>query len=152
MEQVVNGATLIVLDNAASWAERWDQIHEYQAVQYTGEMSFGSNGRFFVGRSPLLEGLPQAQAMNWEYQIFYRNGLRGLNMGRTGNETVVALASQSRKDIVTAVARIPFGRGQIIASTLDILPNLRLNKPQAAMAKRFFINLVEHSMQPAENE
>ncbi|MFC1551417.1 glycoside hydrolase family 2 protein [Candidatus Latescibacterota bacterium] len=148
MEQVVNGATLIVIDNAESWAEQWDQIHEYQAIQYTGAMSFGSNGRFFVGDSPLLDGLPQSQSMNWEYQIFYRNGLRGLNMGRAGNETVVALASQSRKDIVTAVARIPFGRGQIIASTLDILPNLNSDMPQAAMAKSFFVRLVENRSMP----
>ncbi|MFC1540875.1 sugar-binding domain-containing protein [Candidatus Latescibacterota bacterium] len=145
MEQVINGATLIVIDNTDRWADQWDRIHEYQAIQYTGTMSFGGNGRFFVGKSPLLNGLPQSQSMNWEYQIFYRSGLRGLDMGRIGNETVVALASQSRKDIVTAVARIPFGRGQIIASTLDILPYLDSNMPQSATAKRLFLNFLEYA-------
>ncbi|MFC1692462.1 glycoside hydrolase family 2 protein [Candidatus Latescibacterota bacterium] len=145
MEQVVNGAILIVLDHTDKWAELWDRIHEYQAIQYTGAMTFGGNGRLFVGKSLLLNGLPQSQAMNWEYQIFYRSSPRGLNMGRVGNETVVALAAQSRKDIVTAVARIPFGRGYIIASTLDIIPYLTSDMPQSAIAKRLFMNFLEYA-------
>ena len=143
MEQVANGAKLIVLDGVDSWAQQWDNIHGYQCVQYGGEMSFGRNGRLFVGKSCLLDGLPQSQSMNWEYQIFYRGQMGGLDIGRAGFETVVAQASQSRKEISTAVARIQFGRGEIIASTLDILPFIDSDMPQASMAKRMLLNFIE---------
>ena len=147
MEQVVNGATLIVLDSADQWAEQWDNLYEFQAVQYHGTQSFGGRGRLFVGRSPLLRDLPLSQSMNWEYQVFYRGRLGGLDIGRNGIETVVALAGQHKKDILTAVARIPFGRGRIIVSTLDILRYLDSEMPQAAMAKRMFLNFLEYSGQ-----
>ncbi len=143
MEQTANGARLIVLDNTELWASQWDNIHGYQCVQYNGEMNFGSNGRLFVGKSALLEGLPQSQSMNWEYQIFYRDRIKGLDIGRGGFETVVAEAAQNRKDIATTVARIPFARGEIIASRLDILPYLGSPMPQAAMASKMLLNFIE---------
>ena len=145
MEQVVNGATLIVLDNADQWAQQWDSIYAYQAVQYNGSRNLGGGGRLFVGRSTLLTGLPVSQSMNWEYQVFYRKNIGGLDIGRIGNETVVALASQSRSDILTAVARIPFGRGRIIVNTLTMLPELGSERPQSAMAKKLFLNFIEYA-------
>ncbi len=140
MEQVYNGATLIVLENTDEWAGQWDDVYWYQAVQYHGSVSLGSRGRFFVGKSPLLEGLPQSQAMGWEYQAFYYDTMRGLDVARFGHETVVALAAEHRKDIHTAVARIPFGRGQIVASTLDMLRYLDSDMPQSAIPKKLFLN------------
>ena len=145
MEQVVNGATLIVLDNADKWAQEWDAIHAYQAIQFTGSSHRGNSGRLFVGKSSLLKDLPTSQSMNWEYQVFYRGDVWGLNMGRIGNETIVALAAQNRKDILTAVARIAFGRGQIIVSTLNIMPNLGSRMPQSAIAKKLFLNFLDCS-------
>ncbi len=142
MEQVTNGATLVIVDGAEQWAERLDDLYSYQAVQYTGTRNYGNNGRLFVGKSPLLDGLPQSRAMSWEYQVFYRGRVWGVDIGHKGFETVVALAAQNRKDIMTAVGRIPFGRGQVILSTLDILPYLESGMPQAAIAKRLMLNLL----------
>lgn len=144
MNQVKNGATLVILDKADAWAQLFDNINGHQAIQYTAMVNWGNRGRLFVGNSPLLAGLPDAQAMNWEYQVLYSRGyVTGLIMNREGNETVVALAAQNRRDIVTAVARIPFGNGQIILSTLDMLPWLGSGKPQAATAKKLFMNFLE---------
>jgi hypothetical protein len=145
MEQVLNGATLIVLENADSWAREWDDVYGYQAVQYTGAVHWSNRGRLFVGKSPLLSGLPTSQAMNWEYQVFYSGDVWGLLMDRAGNETVVAVAAEFRKDILTAVARIPFGNGRIIVSTLNIMPNLRSQRPQSAVAKKLFLNFLEYA-------
>jgi beta-galactosidase len=143
MNRVKNGATLVILDKADSWAEQLDDIYEHQAIQYTSSDHYGSGGRLFVGKSALLDGLPSAQSMNWEYQVFYRGDVWGINMNRAGNETVVALASQARKDILTAVAVIPFGNGRIVLSTLNLLPWLTSDKPQAATAKKMFMNFLE---------
>ena len=150
MEQVANGTTLIVLDNAVQWAQQWDDIYGYQAIQYNGSSQIGARGRYFVGKSPLLTGLPEAQTMSWEYQVFYRGAIMGLNMGRIGNETVVALATQNRKDILTAVARIPFGNGSIIVSTLPVMPELRSDRPQSAMAKKLFMNFIDYRKETGE--
>jgi len=68
-------------------------------------------------------------------------------MGRIGNETVVALAAQNQKDIITAVARIPFGNGQVILCTLTMLPHLDSDRPQSSIAKKLFLNFLEYSRQ-----
>jgi len=145
MEQVVNGATLLVLEHADQWAQQWDGVYAHQAVQYNGSYHRGGQGRLFVGKSALLRDLPVAQSMNWEYQVFYNGDVWGLDIGHLGNETVVALAAQYRKDIITAVARIPFGTGQIIVSTLRMMPELRSFRPQSAIAKKLFLNFLECS-------
>ncbi|MDP2983475.1 MAG: glycoside hydrolase family 2 TIM barrel-domain containing protein [Candidatus Latescibacter sp.] len=145
MEQVKNGATLVVLDHADLWAQQLDDIYAYQAIQYTGSARWGNQGRLFVGKSSLLTDLPTAQSMGWEYQVFYRSDVWGLNMGRIGNETVVALAAQNRKDILTAVSRIPFGDGRIILSTLSLVPELKSKRPQSAIAKKLFLNFLEYN-------
>ena len=144
MEQVKNGAALVVLDHADLWGQQLDDIYTYQAIQYTGSARWGNQGRLFVGKSSLLTDLPTAQSMGWEYQVFYRGDVWGLNMGRIGNETVVALAAQNRKDILTAVTRIPFGDGRIILSTLSMLPELKSKRPQSAIAKKLFLNFLEY--------
>jgi hypothetical protein len=145
MNRVKNGATLVIIDKADSWAQQFNDSYEHQAIQYAGSEHWGSGGRLFVGKSALLTGLPTAQSMNWEYQVFYRGDVWGIDMNRIGNETVVALASQSRRDILTAVARIPFGNGRIILSTLNMLPWLASEKPQAATAKKLFLNFLEYN-------
>ena len=142
MEQVADGARLVVLDGAERWAGRWDSVTGHQAVQFDGAERLGNSGRLFAGRHPLLDGLPEAQAMGWEYQVCYRGDVSGLDIGTLGVETVVGLASQNRKDILTAVARIPYGRGEIIVSTLDILDAIASREPQAATAKRLVVNFL----------
>ncbi len=143
MEQVYNGAALVVIDNVEAWAEQWDDVYWYQAIQYRGSRRLNNRGRLFVGKSPLLDGLPNAEAMGWEYQIFYGGQVRGLDIGRLGNETVVGLAAEHRGEILTSVTRIPFGNGVIIASTLDMLRHLDSDEPQSAAAKKLFLNFVE---------
>ena len=146
MEQVTNGATLIVLENADSWAQEFDSVYGYQSVQYSGSSHLGSRGRLFVGKSNYLKDLPVSQALGWEYQVFYRDDIWGLDMGRSGHETVVALAAQHRKDILTSVAQIPYGRGRIILSTLNIMTELKSKRPQSAIAKKLFLNFIECSV------
>ena len=92
------------------------------------------------------DGLPVAQSMNWEYQVFYERNVWGLNMGRIGNETVVALAAQSQKDIITAVARIPFGNGQVILSTLTMLPHLDSDRPFDSMARAYSLVILNNNL------
>ncbi|MBN1291830.1 MAG: hypothetical protein JXB48_08315 [Candidatus Latescibacteria bacterium] len=148
MECAANGSTVIILDQADTWAEMMTNNHRHPALEYTRSVSMGNNGRLIAGNDPVLDGLPVEQAMNWEYQTFYRGNVWGLDMTMKGTEQIVALVSQNRKDIVSALTRIPYMRGQIYLCTLNILSGLASATPQSSMAKKLFLNLLEKS---AEN-
>jgi len=145
MERVANGATLIVLDQTDSWAQLMDNVADWQALQYTHSFHWGNSGRLFVGINDFLSGLPQAQSMNWEYQVFYSGDVWGISIGHIGTELIVGLAAQHRKDILSALSRIPFGNGEIFLSTLRIMPELLSEKPRSVVAKKLFLNLLEVS-------
>ena len=144
MDRVVNGATLIILDQAELWAEHvMDNLFRHPSIYYKRSLEWGADGRFFVGNSRYLTGLPQAQGMNWEYQDFYKGRIKGLDIDLSGNELIVALGSENRRDILTALTRVPFGNGQVFLSTLDMLPGLASDSPQSAVVKRLLLNLIE---------
>ncbi len=142
MDRVASGTTLIVLEQADKWAELMNDLFRHPAVEFRRAVHWGTDGRFIAGRHPFLEGLPQGEAMHWEYQAFYHGDIWGLDMSRTGTETIVALACENRQDILAALVRVPYGNGQVYLSTLDILPGLRSEKPYSAAAKRVFLNMM----------
>ena len=144
MDMVANGTTLIVLDQADRWAEQMSEYY-YKSVKYSGSRHMGDNGRLFVSNSTLLNELPKKKAMNWEYQVFYRGDVWGLKLALQGMETIVGIAPQRSDDIHSALVRVPYGTGQIILSTLNILPELSSKRPQSAVAKKLFLNLLEYS-------
>ncbi|MHB9031127.1 MAG: glycoside hydrolase family 2 TIM barrel-domain containing protein, partial [Candidatus Latescibacterota bacterium] len=138
LDRAANGATLVILDQADRWAEFLDNI----ALRYVNTHHWVRNGRLFVGESRYLEGLPQSTAMNWECQAFYRGDIWGLGLGSSGVETIVAAAAQHRGEILNALCRVPYGNGEIILSTLRLLPELASGEPQSATAKKLFVNLL----------
>jgi len=141
MERVTNGATLLVFDNADRWAEMLNR----RAVYYITSSRW-RKARYFVGESRYLDGLPQGQAMNWEYQAFYRTRSQaGLNIDHLGMDMIVGLSSTSRKEILHALTRVPFANGQVFLSTLNFMENLAADSPQSATAKKLFLNLLELS-------
>jgi len=144
MDRVAGGATLVILDQADRWAsDIMNNLFRHQAVDYVRSLHWGSDGRFIAGDDPVLAGLPTRQAMNWEYQVFYRGDVWGIETERTGTEIIVALACENRKDIIGALTRVPFGNGVIYLSTLRIHPELSSGAPQSAVAKKLFLNLLE---------
>lgn len=140
MDRVVNGATLIVLAQTEWWAQQMDT----HALHYINSFSWRNDGRFFVGEHPILTGLPQGQAMNWEYQSFYKGAMRGIGIDPLGTEMIAGLAATHRKDILSVVSRIPYGNGTIILSTLDIMPLIPSEAPQTAVPKKLLLNMIEY--------
>ena len=143
MDRVVNGTRLIILDHADRWAQQMDSNYSFKSIQFAGSRHWGNRGRLFVGNSRFLHGLPKAQSMSWEYQVFYSGDVWGLQIGHRGHELIAGLASQHRKEILTAASCIPCGNGQIILSTLNIMPELAANTPQSSVAKKLFLNFLE---------
>jgi len=151
-ERVKKGAKLIVLKNADYYALKVNELQKRRPGYYKmgGIRSLGTNGRFFVHKSPFLEGLPQAQALNWEYQCLYsnffafdRNIIAGLTLDIEGSDWIVALGDCKTNDILCALNRVKVGNGQVILSTLNILPNLLSDQLNSVVARKLFMNLIE---------
>ncbi len=138
MECAANGAAVIVLDQADMFADLLTN-DSVKAVDYRGLFPM-SKGNFIAGTHEILHGLPQATAFNWEYQALYTGRHAALRLYDL--ETVVAAISGNVKEVGTALACIPYGRGMVILSTLNILENLNADTPQSAVAKRLFLNML----------
>jgi len=114
MKRITNGTTVIVLDRADRWAEQLNILSKSRPATYRGGgiIRYGQMGRFFVGKSPFLNGLPDAQGMSWEYQFFYNtSNVSGLRLHHWGTEEIVALGGQHTKEILNALTRIQLGKG-----------------------------------------
>ena len=142
LDRVLNGMTLVVLSDDEGWARRMTNA-EYPAVSFLGSASLGNRGRLFVGKDTILHGLPQSEGMDWEYQVFHRGSVRGLRFGPTGVGMIAGAASEQNAEVLHVLSRIPFGEGEILVTTLDILGELSSEAPQSAIAKRLFLNLIE---------
>jgi len=152
--RVSEGTSLIVLEHADRWAEQLNSFSRSLPPIYSGGglIRRGGNGRLFVGVSPFLRGLPEAQGMSWEYQCFYktdaerRSGrVEGISLHNWGTELIVALGAQDSKEILSALSRVRFGTGDVFLSTLFMVPNLASNEPQSAVAKKLLLNMLDVS-------
>ena len=149
---VLKGGKLIVLENADVFAKHVNSKIRTRPPYYKGGgiIKRRNRGRQFVAYSSYLEGLPQAQAMGWEYQYFYstksegRNGLMaGLDLETTYSDWIVSLGAQNTKEILCALNKIELGKGEVFLSTLNILPGLASKNPNSVVAKKIFLNLIE---------
>jgi hypothetical protein len=138
LDRVADGMTLVVLDQPDKWALRMGS-----SLRYDGAEHWGNNGRFFVGKHPLLAGLPECREMNWEYQVFYRGDAWGLDIDPKSADIVVGLASVMNDRFLCGLCRIPFGNGQVLLATLPLLTEITSPSPQSAAAKRLMLNIVE---------
>lgn len=153
MQRVQKGAKLIVLANADKFAQQINTVLKNRPLVYKGGgiINWGGSGRLFVGLSPMLTDLPQAQGMSWEYQCFYKGAkmgeaarVSGLPMNNWGAELVVALGNQGSKEILTALSRIPVGKGSVTLSTLNMLPHLESSGLSSVVAKKLFLNILQY--------
>ncbi|HYQ55828.1 MAG TPA: glycoside hydrolase family 2 TIM barrel-domain containing protein, partial [Draconibacterium sp.] len=139
--RVSNGAKLIVLSDAIKFVSHIDNLLNKKPTFLLNERMArgGGSGRLFVGLNPVLEGLPQAQGMSWEYQCFYKGHdwgesaqVEGISLNTFGTELIVAMGNQGSKEIASALSNIPVGEGVVTLSTLNFIPNL-LNKERSSV-------------------
>jgi hypothetical protein len=141
LERTANGTTLIVLDRADRFTEQL-MGNYLPTLDYRGPYDV-SRGTFVAGKHELLDGLPRGTAFNWEYQTFYsvkKTDLTALKL--YSGKTVIAAVTSGQKEIGTALAVIPYGRGQIVLCTLPLLQRLADSSPQSVVARRLFRNLL----------
>ncbi|WP_036385815.1 glycoside hydrolase family 2 protein [Muricauda sp. MAR_2010_75] len=153
LDRVENGMSLIVLTQADKVAEQIDARLKRVPKFYDGEgiKRWGGSGRLFTGLSPVLTGLPQGESMSWEYQCFYKGAhmgdyaqVQGIMLDYLGLDLIVALGNQGSKQILTALGRIPLGKGNVTISTLHLIPHLSSKEPNAVVAKKVLVNLLKY--------
>jgi hypothetical protein len=154
MKRVENGTKLIVLQNADKFAEKINKVlHTLPPIYKGGGIhKRGNAGRFFVGKSPYLTGLPQGEGMSWEYQCFYktkpllgRNGmLGGIALSYWDTDLIVALGNQGKKQILSGLSGVRVGKGEVFLSTLTMIPNLKSKNSSSVVAKKLFLNLLQY--------
>lgn len=142
LKKVEEGSKLILLENAESWVTKLP-VEQIQIQNRFGRPTRRISGRQFVGNSPYFLDLPQATAMSWEYQTFYRNGGSGLSISPSGLNVIVGVGALNSGNIGIALCELPYGKGKIVLSTLDILQNLLDSRPDSVVAKKLLLNLIK---------
>lgn len=145
-DRVANdGTTLLLIDNADSWLE---DAARYVDVGYKGYYVVGNNwigGTHFVKDNPLFKELPVNCAMGWPYQELVRDGDHRTGFLIDGGEMVAGSYRSWPFHLGSAVGILPFGKGKIIYSTLNIVNALDNPSGASEVTRKVFCNFVEAS-------
>jgi hypothetical protein len=140
-----DGTTIIIIDNPDSWLA---PIQKGSSIKYSGPFTvrrIHDGGQYFVREHPLFKELPVNVGMNWPYQSLI-TGQR-LGLGLEGEELVAGCYDSPRTfQLGTAVGVIPFGKGRIVVSTLNIKANLENPQGPAHVAAKLLCNFVEYAI------
>lgn len=150
-----------------SQAEAWAKLLADQ-----GRIFFGGveplegewrGGSYFAGQNPILTGLPQTCVFNWEYQLLaaqpresYDFGIlkrppaidNALALHITGANIDHVVGAQIFADhnLATGLCVIPYGQGRVLLSSLDIIPYLNSELPEAHTVRKLFCNLLRYGV------
>jgi hypothetical protein len=125
-----------------------DALKSLAQIKCDGRFNIGMNwqgGQFFVKRHPLFKDLPVDCALNWPYQAVVRNGRSRYALMMDGEEFVAGGYQTMGCKLGTAVGIVNCGRGKVIASTLDICPQLAKPPGAADVARKLLVNYLEYA-------
>jgi hypothetical protein len=143
-----DGTTLVILDRADTWMPL---ITNNTPVRYDGSFQIGTawlGGLHFVRDHPLFKDLPVNCALDWPYQAVVRNGKTRSGLRLAGEELVAGAWHSYPMELGTAVGVIPYGKGKIIVSTLDISSQLASSDTSAEVARKLLCNFLEYPADP----
>lgn len=148
LDRVKNdGTTLVLLDKSETWMKA---VADATGMRYGGYHSVGTNwvgGVHFVKRHPLFSGLPADDAMNWPYQAVVRDGDNRFGYFLEGEELVAGTYRSWPFHLGTAVGVVPYGKGCVVFSTLDINSQLLNADPTAEVARKLLLNYLQYRHQ-----
>ena len=64
-----------------------------------------------------------------------------------GEEALVGIVGVPLRGIATSVGIVPYGKGRIVFSSLDLAPNLASDDKSAVTPKRIFANILHWTQQ-----
>lgn len=145
-----DGTTVVVLGKTETWmnhvANAVNGSHlNKDSIRINKVYTVGKNwvgGIHFVKNHPLFQGLPTNCEMGWPYQAVVENGDNRFGFNMTGEELVVGSYRSWPFNLGTAVGVIPYGKGKIVFSTLNIAGKLNSDEGAAEVARRIFCNYI----------
>jgi hypothetical protein len=141
-----DGTHLLVLEDGESWVKTLQGKNALPAAGIFHPAKTWVGHNFFVREHPFFNDLPVNGGMNWEYQrLAVYDGINhfGLyNVSSDDEEAVVSLVGGQSHLVATSVGIIPYGRGKIVYSSLDLAPNLILGLKASNVPKKIFCNIL----------
>jgi hypothetical protein len=124
-------------------------------IKYDGTLFLNGDGwmtgQYFVREHPLFKELPVNCGLDWPYEKVVQSGRNRYFMKMEGEEFVAGGYHTFRpRGFGTAVAVIPFGKGKIVVSSLDIVSNLASPEGPADVARKLLCNYIEFAGAPAQ--
>jgi hypothetical protein len=140
-----DATTLIIADYAETWMPL---IAEATGIKFTGTIPLNGDGwmtgQYFVREHPLFKDLPVNVGMDWPYEKVIQAGRSRYFMKMEGEELVAGGYHTFRpRGFGTAVGVIPFGKGKIVVSSLDVVSNLSSQEGPAEVARKLLCNYIE---------
>lgn len=139
-----DGTKLIILGEANTWMK---DVAEKTGLKYDGCYNVGKNwvgGTQFVTEHPVLNGLPTNMGMNWPYQAVVRDGDHRFSFRMHGEKLIAGAYKNTPFDLGTTLGEIPYGKGKILFSGLDIIDNLENPAGPAMVARKLFANFINY--------
>jgi hypothetical protein len=147
-----DGTKLLVLEGGEDWVKKLKSMGAFPdfKVFHPSKTWVGSN--FFVREHPFFAGLPVNEGMNWEYQrlVVYDGPSHFGLYDMKGKEAIVSLVGGVSHLVATSVGIVPYGKGQIAFSCLDLAPNLLLDDKAAAVPRKIFCNMLHWGATPSQ--
>lgn len=145
-----DGTTVVILGKTETWMEEMANIvnatrQNSDSIHVGRTYAVGTNwvgGIHFVKDHPLFKGLPVNCEMGWPYQSVVEDGANRYSFEMTGVEQVVGSYRSWPFRLGTAVGVVPYGKGKIVFSTLNIPANLNSSEPAADVARKLLCNYI----------
>jgi hypothetical protein len=139
------GTKLLIVEGAETWVRDLQKRKVFSnfKVFRPGKTWVGHN--FFVREHPFFDDLPVNGGMNWEYQrlVVYDGPLHFGLYDMKGEEAIVSLVGGPNRLVSTSVGIIPYGEGKVMFSSLDLMPNLMLDKKAASVPRKIYTNYLK---------
>ena len=149
-----DGTKLMLIDNAESWMSKLRAVGAVPGYKVFHPSKAWVGSSFMVREHPFFNELPVNKGMNWEYQrlVVYDEPKHFGLYEMQGEEPVVSLVGSPFHQITTSVGVLPYGKGKIVFSSLDLLPNLSLDSKPANVPKKILCNYLKWATDVPMNE
>jgi hypothetical protein len=141
------GTTLVIADYVENWMPF---IAKATGIKYDGTLVLNGDGwmtgEYFVREHPLFKELPVNCGMDWPYEKLVQAGRCRYFLKIDGEEFVAGGYHTFRpRGFGTAVGVIPYGKGKIVVSSLDIVSNLASKEGPADVARKLLCNYIDYA-------
>lgn len=138
-----DGTKLVLVEDAENWLAKLRAAGAFPDYKVFHPHKTWVGHNLFVKDHPFFDGLPVDCAMNWEYQkLVVYDGPKHFGLLMEGEEPLVGLVGVPLRGIATSVGIVPYGKGRIAFSSLDLAPNLAADDKASVTAKKIFANIL----------